>query len=293
VADRLAGRRGRFLLEAHRRLRADGDRLRLVLGPALLTHAGPRADDHDGRGGRADRAAQVRPERAGGALPIPRARRAPARDARLPLRGARAPGGRHRRRAGARVPGCGRPVPRARAPHRRGHPDHAAMLGGARGDVRGRVLAPRSNHGVAASSPAADAAVDRRQQRGRDAAGRSPGRRLDSVVHHARAVSHRRRQDADLRGRGGPRGARGPLRVPDPAAARALALPFIPRGRADAPTLEACTAFGPPELVAERLEQYVRGGGSKFVLRPMCPPERMLDQLAELAAEVVPAFHAR
>jgi len=25
----------------------------------------------------------------------------------------------------------------------------------------------------------------------------------------------------------------------------------------------------------------------------MCPPERMLDQLAELAAEVVPAFHAR
>jgi probable F420-dependent oxidoreductase len=80
---------------------------------------------------------------------------------------------------------------------------------------------------------------------------------------------------------------------PDPAAARALALPFIPRGRADAPTLEACTAFGPAELVAERLEQYVRGGGSKFVLRPMCPPERMLDQLAELAAEVVPAFHAR
>jgi hypothetical protein len=45
--------------------------------------------------------------------------------------------------------------------------------------------------------------------------------------------------------------------------------------------------------VAERLEQYVRGGGSKFVLRPMCPPERMLDQVAELAAEVVPAFHAR
>jgi probable F420-dependent oxidoreductase len=79
----------------------------------------------------------------------------------------------------------------------------------------------------------------------------------------------------------------------DPAVARSLALPFIPRGRADAPTLEACTAFGPAELVSERLEQYVRGGGSKFVLRPMCPPERMLEQLAELAAEVVPAFHSR
>jgi hypothetical protein len=79
----------------------------------------------------------------------------------------------------------------------------------------------------------------------------------------------------------------------DQSAARALALPFIPRGRADTPTLEACTAFGPAALVAERLEQYVHGGGSKFVLRPMCPPERMLDQLEQLAAEVVPAFHAR
>src|SRR5499433_175740 len=79
----------------------------------------------------------------------------------------------------------------------------------------------------------------------------------------------------------------------DPAAARATALPFIPRGRVDAPTLDACTAFGPAELVGERLEQYVQAGGSKFVLRPMCPPERMLEQLARLAIEVIPKFHAR
>jgi probable F420-dependent oxidoreductase len=79
----------------------------------------------------------------------------------------------------------------------------------------------------------------------------------------------------------------------DPAVARSLALPFIPRGRVDAPTLDACTAFGPPALVSERLEQYVKGGGSKFVLRPMCPPERMLEQLERLAADVIPAFHAR
>jgi probable F420-dependent oxidoreductase len=79
----------------------------------------------------------------------------------------------------------------------------------------------------------------------------------------------------------------------DPAVARSLALPFIPPGRVDAPTLGACTAFGPPELVSERLEQYVQGGGSKFVLRPMCPPERMLEQLERLAAEVIPAFHSR
>ncbi|HSB61617.1 MAG TPA: TIGR03619 family F420-dependent LLM class oxidoreductase [Vicinamibacteria bacterium] len=80
---------------------------------------------------------------------------------------------------------------------------------------------------------------------------------------------------------------------PDPATARAAALPFVPRGRVDDATLDACAAFGPPSLLRERLEQYVAGGGSKFIARPMGPPERMLDQLAQLAAEVVPAFHAR
>jgi probable F420-dependent oxidoreductase len=79
----------------------------------------------------------------------------------------------------------------------------------------------------------------------------------------------------------------------EPAAARAVALPFVPRGRVDDATLAACTAFGPPALVAERLEQFVAGGGSKFILRPMGPPDGMLDQLAALAADVVPAFHRR
>jgi alkanesulfonate monooxygenase SsuD/methylene tetrahydromethanopterin reductase-like flavin-dependent oxidoreductase (luciferase family) len=80
---------------------------------------------------------------------------------------------------------------------------------------------------------------------------------------------------------------------PDPAAARALAAPFIPRGRVDDATLARCTAFGPADLVRERLEQYAAGGGSKFILRPMGPPERALDQLAQLATDVVPSFHRR
>ena len=67
----------------------------------------------------------------------------------------------------------------------------------------------------------------------------------------------------------------------------------IPRGRVDDATLARCTAFGPPEWVREHLEAYVAGGASKFILRPMCPPERMLDQLDQLAAEIVPAFHRR
>ena len=80
---------------------------------------------------------------------------------------------------------------------------------------------------------------------------------------------------------------------PDPATARATAAPFIPSGRVDDATLAQCTAFGPPALVRERLEEYVAGGASKFILRPMCPPDMMLDQLAQLATEVVAPFHAR
>jgi len=78
-----------------------------------------------------------------------------------------------------------------------------------------------------------------------------------------------------------------------PDAAATMAGPFIPRGRVDEATIRQCTAFGPAEVVASRIEEYVKGGGSKFILRPLCPSDRMLDQLARLAAEVIPAFHAR
>jgi probable F420-dependent oxidoreductase len=79
----------------------------------------------------------------------------------------------------------------------------------------------------------------------------------------------------------------------DRATARAVATPFIPRNRVDDATLEQCAAFGPPDVLIERLEAYIRGGASKFILRPMVPAERMLEQLSRLAEEVVPIFHAR
>ena len=79
----------------------------------------------------------------------------------------------------------------------------------------------------------------------------------------------------------------------DRARARSLALPFVPRGRVDDAALEACTAFGPPDLLVERLEQYVAGGGSKFIARPMCPPDRLLEQVERLNDEVIPLFHRR
>jgi probable F420-dependent oxidoreductase len=79
----------------------------------------------------------------------------------------------------------------------------------------------------------------------------------------------------------------------DPARARATAAPYVPRGRVDEATLAACTAFGPPEVLSARLEEYVAGGGSKFIVRPLGPAEGMLEQLERLAAEVIPAFHRR
>jgi hypothetical protein len=79
----------------------------------------------------------------------------------------------------------------------------------------------------------------------------------------------------------------------DRARAREMAAPFVPRNRVDDATLAQCTAFGPPDLVRERLEQYVAAGASKFILRPMCPADRMLDQLARLGDDVVAAFHQR
>jgi probable F420-dependent oxidoreductase len=78
-----------------------------------------------------------------------------------------------------------------------------------------------------------------------------------------------------------------------PEQGQTIAAPFIPRGRVDDATLRQCTAFGPAEVVAGKIEEYVKGGGSKFILRPMCPAEMMLDQLARLAAEVIPAYHSR
>ena len=77
------------------------------------------------------------------------------------------------------------------------------------------------------------------------------------------------------------------------AAASALAQPFVPRGRVDEPTMRQCTAFGPVDRLLEKIEDYVKAGASKFILRPLCPADRMLDQLGRVAEQVCPEFHRR
>jgi probable F420-dependent oxidoreductase len=81
--------------------------------------------------------------------------------------------------------------------------------------------------------------------------------------------------------------------APSPEAGWRLAAPYLPRDRADEATLRATVAVGPPDAVATLIERYVAGGGTKFVLRPAGPPEEMLEQIAQLADTVIPAFHAR
>jgi probable F420-dependent oxidoreductase len=76
-------------------------------------------------------------------------------------------------------------------------------------------------------------------------------------------------------------------------AASAMAQPYLQRGRVDEATMRQCTAFGPPEVLHAKIEEYVKGGVSKFILRPLCPPARMLEQLAIVAEKIVPEYHAR
>jgi probable F420-dependent oxidoreductase len=78
-----------------------------------------------------------------------------------------------------------------------------------------------------------------------------------------------------------------------PAEGWRAAEPYLPRDRTDEATLRAVTAVGPAEAVAAVIERFVARGGTKFVLRPAGPPAAMLEQLARLADEVIPAFHAR
>ncbi|HYB41239.1 MAG TPA: LLM class flavin-dependent oxidoreductase [Candidatus Methylomirabilis sp.] len=75
--------------------------------------------------------------------------------------------------------------------------------------------------------------------------------------------------------------------------AQTMALPYLQRGRVDDATMKQCTAFGPAEVLVAKIEEYVKGGASKFILRPLCPPPRMLEQLQLLAERVVPEYHSR
>ena len=77
----------------------------------------------------------------------------------------------------------------------------------------------------------------------------------------------------------------------DRDAAAERAAPFAIRLRPDA-DLASYSALGPAEDVAALLRDYVAAGITKFVLRPMCRPSEMEDQLRRVGEDVIPIFHA-
>ena len=68
--------------------------------------------------------------------------------------------------------------------------------------------------------------------------------------------------------------------------------PYITRARPDAHFTEY-SALGTPDQVAETLHRYLDAGASKFVARPLCPPDQAIQQLELLGREVLPRFHKK
>ncbi len=68
--------------------------------------------------------------------------------------------------------------------------------------------------------------------------------------------------------------------------------PYITRARPDAHFTEY-SALGTPDQVAETLHRYLDAGASKFVARPLCPPDQAIEQLELLGREVLPRFHKK
>jgi alkanesulfonate monooxygenase SsuD/methylene tetrahydromethanopterin reductase-like flavin-dependent oxidoreductase (luciferase family) len=76
----------------------------------------------------------------------------------------------------------------------------------------------------------------------------------------------------------------------DPDAALERVAPSMLRLRPDAPPV-GYAAVGSAAHCRDLVQRYIDAGASKFVMRPVCPPSEIVDQLERLADAVLPAFH--
>lgn len=76
----------------------------------------------------------------------------------------------------------------------------------------------------------------------------------------------------------------------DPDEAERIAAPYMLRRRTDAHWRDF-SAFGTPDDVARKIDEFIQAGATKFVSRPACPPEMMQQQLEILGREIVPRYH--
>ena len=51
-------------------------------------------------------------------------------------------------------------------------------------------------------------------------------------------------------------------------------------------------AFGPPDILINLLDDYIKAGATKFTLRSACPPEMTFEQMTLLGKHIVPRYHA-
>ena len=72
-----------------------------------------------------------------------------------------------------------------------------------------------------------------------------------------------------------------------------MAQPYIPRGRVDEATMRACTAFGPVEVLASRIEEYVKGGRVQVHPAPALPARPHARPARAHAEHVIPEYHRR
>ena len=66
---------------------------------------------------------------------------------------------------------------------------------------------------------------------------------------------------------------------------------YMAAPRPDVPA-EAYTAMGDVDHILGRIREYIDAGATKFVMRPACPPQEALEQMARFAREILPVFHS-
>ena len=80
------------------------------------------------------------------------------------------------------------------------------------------------------------------------------------------------------------------LIAPTLGEAASAAEPYITRARADAHFTEY-SALGTLQQVEDMIGRYLEAGASKFVLRPLCPPQQAIEQLEMFGQEILPHYH--
>ena len=72
--------------------------------------------------------------------------------------------------------------------------------------------------------------------------------------------------------------------------AESAAEPYVTRARGDAHFTEY-SALGTLQQVEDTIARYWNAGASKFVVRPLCPPEQVIEQLEVFGQEILPHLH--